>query len=113
MKYYQNKETSEIIGVENMREVISFPNQQSMNLGYKGYSYEVVYDMICPNKILSNGITSFCVTHAFLITCYKRINKKLALSKYPEFKQYSYEDLVKESDASGLGGYEILKKQRF
>ena len=113
MKYYQNKETSEIIGITNMREVISLPTMRSATMGYVNHSYQVVYDMICPNKILGNGITSFCITHKFLSACYKRINKKLALNKYPEFEQYRHSHLLKESRATGVDSLKLLQKQTF
>ena len=113
MKYYQNKKTGEIIGVSNMREVISSPTEQTNKLGFKDYSYQVVYDMICPNKILGNGITSFCITYRFLSDNYKRINKKIALDKYPDFEQYRHKHLLKEVEQTGLSSIDILHKQTF
>lgn len=113
MKYYQNKTTGEIIGVENMREVIKSPTKQGDKLGYKGYSYAIVYDMICPNRLIGNGITSFCISHLHLIGNYKRINKNIALSKYPDFKQYGYEDLKKEAERLKCSTLEIIQSQTF
>lgn len=113
MKYYQNKTSKEIIGVENMRELITHPTEQSESLGYKGYSYKVIYDMICPNKILGNGIKTYCVTHSFLRENYKRINRKIALEKYPVFKQYRHKDLVEEGEKLGIDTLEVLHKQTF
>lgn len=98
MKYYQNKTTGEIIGIENMREVIDHPTEQDIKLGYENHSYTVVYDMICPNHILGNGIDTFCVTHSYLTTNYRRIKKEIALTKYPNFKQYRYKDLQIEKE---------------
>lgn len=113
MKYYQNKTTGEIIGTQNMREVISHPTEQSLKLGFKGYSYEVVYDMICPNKILGNGIVSFCITHSYLRTNYKRIRREIALKKHPVFKQYRHEDLMKEAKETKKESLQILHEQTF
>lgn len=113
MKYYQNKTTSEIVGIENMREVISFPTEQGREMGYRNYSYSVVYDMVCPNKILGNGITSFCITHGYLTANYKRISKKIALLKYPSFRQYRYEHLKEDAKKQGCATLEVIQKQRF
>lgn len=111
MKFYQNKVTNEIIGIFNMRELITHPTEQSISLGYDGYSYNVIYDAILPNKILGNGITSYCITHSFLTKNYKRVNKTIAYSKYPTFKQYRHSDMVIESEETGIDGLEIIKKQ--
>ena len=113
MKYYQNKTTGEIIGICNMRDLISHPTEKSEKAGYNGYSYQVIYDMVCPNKLLGNGIVSYCITHSYLSENYKRINKKTALSKYPEFKQYKYSDLIDESEKTGVAKLDILQKQTF
>lgn len=113
MKFYQNKTTGEIIGIKNMREVIKHPTEQSIKAGFRGYSYEVVYDMICPNKILGAGIVSYCITWSFLNTNYKRIRREIALEKHPNFKQYRHKDMVLEAEAKGVDGLEILNKQRF
>jgi len=110
MKYYQNNVTDEIIGVENMRELISFPTDSSINAGYVGYSYTVIYDMICPNKILGNGIKTYCITWAYLKKYYRRINAKIALQKYPEFKQYRFADLPMVPQEERL---EIMGQQTF
>lgn len=113
MKYYQNKTTGEIIGTSNMREVIKHPTEQSIKMGFRGYSYEVVYDMICPNNILGEGIVSYCITWSYLNTNYKRIRREIALEKYPEFKQYRHSDMVAEAEAKGVDGIEVLNKQTF
>lgn len=113
MKYYQNKTTGEIVGVENMRELIKHPTELSQSLGYKGYSYEVIYDMICPNKILGHGIVSYCVTYHYLKDNYKRINRNLALKKYPQFKQYRHSDMVIKAKERGIEGIEVLHEQTF
>ncbi|MFW6219981.1 MAG: hypothetical protein ACOC33_04000 [bacterium] len=113
MKFYQNKKTGEIIGIENMRQLITHPTMMSEKLGYDGYSYNVVYDMICPNKILGRGIISYCISHTFLIKNYKRIRKEIAIEKYPEFKQYSYSDLLNESKQTGKDTLDIIKSQTF
>lgn len=110
MKYYQNKTTGEIIGVENMREVITHPTPQSIALGYKGYSYEVVYDMICPNKILGNGIVTYCITYSYLKENYKRIKREIALAKYPDFKQFRHADLPNGTSEERL---EVIRNQTF
>lgn len=110
MKFYQNKITNEIVGIENMREVISHPTEQSIKCGRKDYSYEVVYDMICPNKILGNGITSFCITYSFLRQNYKRIKREIALNKHPEFKQYRHEDIPNGTTEERLA---VLSSQTF
>jgi len=110
MKYYQNKTTNEIIGVDNMREVISHPTELSIKCGRKTYSYEVVYDMICPNHILGNGITSFCITYSFLKENYKRIKREIALNKYPEFKQYRHENIPNGTTEERLA---VLGSQTF
>jgi len=111
MKFYQNKTTGEIIGVNNMRELLIEPTEQSITLGYRGYSYEVIYDAVYPNKILGHGITSYCVSHSFLKTNYKRINKEIALKKHPDFKQYRHVDMVAESKNLGIDGIDVLRKQ--
>lgn len=113
MKYYQNKTTNEIIGIENMREVISFPTEAQTKLGFIDYSYQIVYDMICPNKLLGRGITSFCITHSYLKMNYKRIAISMALKIYPDFKQYCYNQLVIDAKEQGISRLEILKKQTF
>jgi len=113
MKYYQNKTTNEIIGIKNMRHVISEPNEAQIKLGYIDHSYSVVYDMICPNHLIGNGFTSFCISYKHLSKSYKRINKKLALSKYPEFRQYGYDDLKKEANKLQCSTLDILKRQTF
>lgn len=113
MKYYQNKITGEIIGIENMREVIKHPTEKSIALGFKDYSYEVVYDMICPNNILGEGIVSYCITWSYLNTNYKRIRREIALEKHPNFKQYRHKDMVKEAKERGITGLEVLQQQTF
>ena len=110
MNFYQNKKTGEIIGIENMREVIDHPTETSLSLGYKGYSYTVVYDMICPNNLLGNGITSYCITRSFLLSNYKRIKREIALAKYPEFKQYRYENLPNGTQEEKLS---VIMSQTF
>lgn len=113
MKYYQHKETGEIIGVQNMRHLITHPTTKSESLGYKGYSYAVVYDMICPNSLLPNGLTSFSIQHTFLTKNYKRIRKEIALAKYPDFRQYVYSDLERESQEKNIPKLDILKAQMY
>lgn len=113
MKYYINKTTGNIIGVTNMRQLITHPTEQSTNLGYIGYSYQVVYDMVCPNVLLGNGITSFCISHTYLTKNYKRIKREIALEKYPEFNQYQHKDLVKEGKERNIDTLEILHEQVF
>jgi hypothetical protein len=113
MKFYINKQTNNIIGITNMREVITHPTEKSLELGFKGYSYEVVYDMICPNVLLGNGIVSFCITHTYLTKNYKRIKREIALSKYPIFKQYSHCDLIEEGKERNIDTLKILNEQRF
>lgn len=113
MKYYQNKKTGEIIGVENMRDVIDKPTEAQTKIGYIGYSYSVVYDMICPNKLLANGLKSFCISYRQLVFNYKRIKKEIALSKYPDFHQYNYDDLQKEAITKNCTTLEIIQKQTF
>lgn len=113
MKYYQNKTTNEIIGIENMREVISLPTKNSIKYGFVNHSYEIVYDMICPNVLIQNGVTSFCITYKMLSRNYKRIKASIALEKYPVFKQYSYVEFDAEKKRLGISGFEILKKQTF
>lgn len=110
MKYYQNIVTGEIIGVENMRELITHPTPTSNSLGYKNHSYQVIYDMICPNHILGNGIKTFCITYSYLKQNYKRINAEIALSKYPNFKQYRHEDILQGTQEERLA---VLSKQTF
>ena len=65
----------------------------TIKLGRFDHSYTVVYDMICPNKILGNGIVSYCITHSYLQHNYKRIKKEIALTKYPQFEQYRHKHL--------------------
>jgi hypothetical protein len=113
MKYYQNKITKEIIGTTNMRTVIKEPTEQSIKMGITGYSYEVVYDMITPNKILGNGIVSYCITWKYLNKNYKRIKREIALEKHPDFRQYRHADMVIEAEVNGVEGLEILTKQTF
>jgi hypothetical protein len=113
MKYYQNKTTGEIIGITNMREVISHPTEQSIKSGRTTFSYEVVYDMICPNMILVEGIVSYCVTWDYLRKNYKRIKREIALRKHPNFKQYRHSDMVKEAKERGITGLEVLQQQTF
>jgi hypothetical protein len=113
MKYYKNKTTGEIIGIKNMREVIDHPTDQSIKLGRSQYSYTVVYDMICPNYILGNGINSFCITYSFLKLNYKRIKKEIALEKYPDFHQYRHSDLLIEANNTNIKSIDILHKQKF
>jgi len=110
MKYYQNKTTGEIIGVENMRELITHPTPNSIRLGFKGYSYNVIYDMICPNRLLGNGIVTFCITHSYLKENYKRIKFEIALAKYPEFRQYRHADLPNGTQEERLA---VLNSQTF
>lgn len=113
MKYYQNLKTGEIMGIENMRQLITHPTPQSESLGYKGYSYKVIYDMICPNNILGHGIVSYCITHSYLRDNFKRINKKIALEKYPEFKQYRHSQLKDDAEKKGITTLEVINKQTF
>lgn len=110
MKFYQNKSSGEIIGVENMRELITHPTPQSTALGYKGYSYKVIYDMICPNKILGNGIVTFCITNSYLKENYKRIKREIALEKYPDFKQFRHANLPNGTSEERLA---IIQDQTF
>ena len=111
MKYYQNKTTGEIIGVENLRELLSFPTEQSISLGFKGYSRQSIVDVIMPNKILGQGIDTFSMSCTFLKENYKRISKKIALAKYPDFHQYRFEDLQFEKKIKEKTGIEILMNQ--
>ena len=111
MKFYQNKITKQIIGIKNMRELLTHPTDMSIKLGFKDYSYKVIYDAIYPNKLLGNGIVSFAIEHTFLTKNYKRIKKEIALNKYPNFKQYDYEDLVKEAKKKKISKLEVLKQQ--
>ena len=111
MKYYQNKTTGEIIGVENLRELLTFPTEQSIQLGFKGYSRQSIVDVIMPNKLLGNGVKTYNMPFTFLKANYKRINKKIALAKYPNFHQYDYEDLQMEKAKTKLEGIVILMKQ--
>lgn len=113
MKYYQNKVTEEIIGVENMRQLITHPTPKSEELGYRGYSYKVIYDMVHPNRILGNGIDTYCITHSYLKENYKRISKKIAIAKYPQFKQYRHVDLVLEAKKLNIPTIDVLHKQTF
>lgn len=113
MKYYQNKISGNIIGTTNMRSVIKHPTEKSLALGFVDYSYEVVYDMICPNYLLGNGIKSFCITYSYLRENYKRIRREIALEKYPKFKQYDHSDMVKEAKLKGVNGIDILQAQKF
>jgi hypothetical protein len=113
MKYYQNKTTGEIIGVENMRQLITHPTEQSTKLGFIDHSYMVVYDMICPNNLLGNGIKSYSITHSYLKTNYKRIKMEIAFKKHPNFRQYRFDDLQKESALKGIPTLDVLHKQRF
>jgi hypothetical protein len=113
MKFYQNKKTGEIIGVENMRELITHPTEQSEKAGFTGYSYMVIYDMICPNKLLGAGIETFCISHSYLTANYKRISEKTAVQKYPGFRQYRHHDLIFESEKNGIESIEIIRKQTF
>jgi hypothetical protein len=113
MKYYKNKTTGEIIGIENIRDVISHPTEQSMKAGFKDHSYEVVYDMICPNNILGCGIVSYCITWSYLNTNYKRIRREIALEKHPNFKQYRHSDMIKEAKEKGITELEVLQQQTF
>jgi len=111
MKFYQNKTTGEIVGIENMRELISHPTEKSIELGFKGYERSTVYDAIYPNKICGNGIVSFCIEHTFLRKNYKRIRKEIAFEKYPNFKQYRHSDMVIEAKKTKVDGLVILRKQ--
>jgi hypothetical protein len=113
MRYYRNKVSGEIIGVFNMRELISHSTEQSIKLGYGNYSRQTIYDMICPNILLGAGIASFSIAATYLQNNYKRISAKIALEKYPEFRQYVYEDLVEESNKSGIKKIDILTNQKF
>jgi len=113
MKYYINKTSGNIIGISNMREVIKHPTEKSLALGFKNYSYEVVYDMICPNYILGEGIKSFCITYRYLKDNYKRIKREIALEKYPEFNQYRHHNLIEEGKKRGIDTLKILQEQRF
>ncbi len=71
MKYYQNKISGSIIGIHNRREVIDEPTPEQTKIGYIGYSFSVIYDMICPNVLIPNGVKSFCITHTHLTKNYK------------------------------------------
>ena len=113
MKFYQNKTTGEIIGVENMRHLITHPTEISDKLGFKNHSYMIVYDMICPNNLLGRGITSFAIHHTYLTKNYKRIKREIALEKYPDFRQYNFEDLQKEAKEKNVKTIDILKAQQF
>lgn len=113
MKYYQNINSGAIIGIENMRQLMTEPTEQSINLGYKGYSYKVIYDMICPNYILGNGIDTFCINHSFLQSNFKRVNKKIALKKHPEFIQYRHRHLKADSEKMNITTFEVIQKQTF
>lgn len=113
IKYYINKTTGNIIGITNMRQLITHPTENSIILGYVGYSYQIIYDMICPNVLLGNGIKSFTISNIYLTKNYKRIKREIALTKHPEFKQYVYSDLVKESEDRNIDKLEILHEQVF
>lgn len=112
MKFYQNKTSGEIIGILEMVELLSPPTDLSKKLGFEGYSRQTAYKAIFPNFMLGRGIGFFVITNSLLINNYKRINKKLALSKYPNFKQYRFEDLVSESSNLGVDRLSVLRKQK-
>jgi hypothetical protein len=111
MKFYQNKTTGEIIGVKEMLELIDHPTELSNRLGFNGYSRKTIYKAILPNKILGNGIDSFCISHTFLLKNYKRIRKEIAFDKYPNFEQYKHRHMVIEAERLGVDGFEVLTKQ--
>jgi hypothetical protein len=113
MKFYQNKTNGEIIGVTNMRHLIKHPTTQSEKLGYNGYSYSVIYDMIHPNCLLPNGLTSFSIEHTFLTKNYKRIRREIAFAKYPKFRQYTYQDLIAEAKLKKVDKLEVLENQEY
>ena len=112
MKFYQNKNSGEIIATTMMVELLSPPTESSIKLGFEGYSRQTAYKAIMPNFMLGNGIGSFVITYSLLHSDYKRINKKIALEKYPNFKQYTFEDLINEHKKTGLSRIEILHKQK-
>ena len=111
MKFYQNRTTNEIIGIEEMMDLLSHPTEQSIRLGFKGYKRSTIYKAIFPNKLLANGIVSFAIEHTFLTKNYKRINKNLVFEKYPIFKQYDYTDLTKEAENRGIEKIDVLREQ--
>jgi len=105
IKYYQNKTTGEIIGVENMRVLITHPKNTT-----ESYTHQTIYDMICPNKILGNGFQTYCIEYSFLHQNYIAIKRTVALEKYPKFKQYRHNDIP---DVSMNKRFEILNSQSF
>lgn len=110
MKYYQNRTTGEIIGAKNMREVIIEPTEESAKLGWVDYHFMVVADVIHPNKLLGNGIISYCMPVYLIKKWYKRIDKYKALRRYPIFQQYRFDDLSKVSQEERLT---ILHNQKW
>ena len=112
MKFYQNKNSGEIIATTMMVELLSPPSDHSKRLGFEGYSRQTAYKAIMPNFMLGSGIGSFVITNSLLNSSYKRINKKIALEKYPNFKQYVFADLEKEHKKTGVSKFDILNKQK-
>jgi len=111
MKFYQNRTSGEIIGIKEMLEIITHPTPTSKLLGYNGYSRETAFNAIYPNKILGNGIETFVITNSFLRANYKRINKKIALTKHSIFEQYRHKHMMSEVNELGVKGIDILRKQ--
>lgn len=111
MRFYINKQTNEIIGISEMLDLITSPTENSIKLGYRGYSAQTAYLAIYPNKILGNGILSFAITHKFLKENYKRIRRELAYERHHNFKQYRHSDMVIEANKLGVNGIDVLRKQ--
>lgn len=109
MRYYENKKTGEIMAsYHNLRDVILPTDNNHIKLGWVDYKIMVVTDVILPNKILGNGIITYCMPYTFIRDNYKRIKKAKAFERYPNLHQYTYQDLPKTTHDERL---EILKKQ--
>lgn len=83
MLYYQHKETGKIIG-----SLHSWHDK----INAKGEFDGVITQIVMPDVQLGNGIICHLMDYRDLQKGYKRISKKIALEKYPDFGQLRHVD---------------------
>ena len=96
MLYYEHKRTEDVI--------CSLNNQRDLING-KGEQQTTITDVIIPNYKLGTGVISTVMDYETLKNNYRRINKRQAYSKYPDFGQWRHVNDKNNASVSNYGFY--------
>ena len=103
MKFYQHKQTGELMGsLDNLRDLII------------GNTVTCVTDVVYPYRWLGNGIISHCTTYEEIRNNYKRISKIKAKKLCKDFGQWRHIDDIGNRTIIRNGQYhlgELLDKR--